>query len=648
MGRLEYDGRKDLLRKRKLVEEPAQSESSRSAQDILPSPAQNRLSSTDELFAGLGRTYIRGQKIKDGLSKMDPAQSIPIEPNANSTRAAAIHIAPEESLNGEIITFSMYQKCVDTILAKKWELRATYLSTKIPASREEQLSHTIEVTSKKGAGESLIKDFLAEGGISGTILMMLTLSPFQTIIFQPLTVEEGAKAIQVAQIPAGIALFLELGIKAEKIISLLKGAKVHTPIVEEVINRLDNDPAARAEALDSVGIDYNEFKESQEVTDSQQIITYVSEYYQRYGGLVAPGSHLSLDHWVAYLQVAQNQQTVRSSLNIADNFSPEFKSYRSHFEAPPDTKGDSPVSESANNTPGAIFTDLASTCRSLKTNSDDMYDQILYAMSYTLSDKDLCCLVSILGAHGDTSLMKTLANVLRILALDLGGEINKIYDIARRLLFNFMHDAMFEIVAKLNRAEDKIMHKLTKAFTVDFKDLEACGGLLTIGWALMHSTSIIFNQMRGLLDDLMSSIASYADVALGGVWESAADRRHLLGIARILEVLAYRLDAANVCDGFSAKFDPTKFDSIDKDSSQAIFSIMQDLPPNIQISDSDVQRYFPHLKEQTSQKLKFSYGIKSQQNPEATNSRCEESESSQKIESMLGDLTNALKTAFNE
>lgn len=642
---IDYQGRKDFSRPRKLVEKDVTLEQYQDRIEVNAFGAvDEREVAVDELFTDLAKTYLKGRVLQQGLSKMDPAQFIPIEEFADTARAAAKRLDMTASEDGEVITYSLYQKAVDKILAKKWELRGEVMAMKVPASVSQQ---SVECAHKVSGSEnfgSLLKEFISQNGIISTIMGMLTLSPFQTVIFQPMTVEEGAKGVQVAQIPAGIALFLELGIKAERIISILRDSSLATPLVELQIAELSSSESARASALKTIGIDYDEFKKSQEFQDSEAIVSYVSEYYTRYGGLDRPGGHLTIDHWVAYLHVAQNQQMVRGALNTAQVYSPKFQTIKDQFTFTSEPK-DNLFKDQGKKT-SKIFIQLASATRALKESSNDLYDDIINTFNYQLTDRDLCCLVQIFGAIGNPDLMYTIASLLRILATNLSGELVRLQNLVAKFLANIAQDALFEIASQVNEFYEKVAHKITKAFTVDFDNLPACGGMFSLGWALMHSVRVIFIQINALLREISSIIGDFG-LSAPGSWQVSADRRHLLGIARILEVLAGRLSLANTCERVSqAGNNVDQFSDPKSDIDQAIFSILGETPPNLVVSDEDVKKHFPNIRPTVSDNLKFTYGITSEQNPE-NKSRCDDPDQQAKIDQLIKNLTKSIQEVFN-
>lgn len=610
---IDYNGRPEFSKKRKLTDIT----NLEHFEDILvdKAPANERAQAADELFKDVAKTYLKGNVVLDSLAKMDPAQFIPIEENADSVRASASRLDRDESRDGTIISYNLYQKAINTIMVKKWAIRGKVLNVSVPASVEGQSKDISTTTSGSGG---LIEEFLAQNGIAATIIGMLTMSPFQSLIFQTLTVEEGAKGVQTAQIPIGIALFLELGIKAERIIEMLKTSKVSTPLVELQVQDLAKSPEKRQAALAEAGIDYDSYLANMSFKDSKAIIEYVNDYYKRYGGLDRPNGHLTIDHWIAYFQVAQSQQTLKGCLNTAPVYSPKFREYKRNSDVGSTT---SPIDiDQSENTD--IFVGIASATRAAKESANTLYDDVVDAFVYQLTDRDLCCLVQIMGEIGNPKLLETIANLLRILATDLGGEIVRISNLVSAFIGNFLQDALFEIVANFNEFYQKIVRKITKAFTIKFDNLEACGGMLSIGWSIMHSIRVLFNEAEAFMKELSTIIGNYGQ-AKSGSWHIAADRRFLITTAHMLEVLAARLDLANQCAKTDVKVQTIEsVTNIDNVDDQAIFSIINSMPPTLKISQDNINKHFKNTTPRTSPNLKFDYGINSLQNNERDTTKC--------------------------
>ena len=640
-----YNGVPEFNRPRKLVEDEDLSPDV--LKDNKPPPKEDRRkAATEELFRSLAKTHLKGKVLQKGLAGMDPAAFIPIDENASDVAAAATRLAVNESKQGTIITYAMFQRSVDAINDEKWKVRRRYFNTDIPATGPGQSK--LIAKSTKTQKDGIFDDYLNGVGAAGAFLAALAIAPFMSDVFAALSGEEGAaKATFGVKMIAGIAILLELGIKAAKIIELLKSLKVTIPNAEATVNELSTSREARNRALQNAGVNYDELVGSLEKDDNKKIIDYVAEYYNRYGGLIGPDEYLTIDHWIAYMHVSQNQLLIRGALDIADSYSEKFAELRSG------TDSDNPIIESSEESINSrlpkldISVALSSSTRALRERSNDMYDDILNSFMYQLTDQDLCCLVSLFGAFGDTKLLRTIAAVLRILATDFGLEIANILNQLKAYVTNMIMGALFALVNEMNKVMQTILLKITDAFTIKIPGLEHCIGLLSIGWAIINALQTIFKIIKDLIREIMSIINDYGRGDSPG-WSVAADRRHLYGIARILEVLATRLEMANVCATDTAETTPPIVRDVeisDIAAGDVIYNIIGKMPPSLDISNQEIEKYFGQMQSKASQRLKFKYGILDMQNAKSRDgTSCMEPLPKE----ALDEIVKKLKSVLNE
>ena len=657
---IDYKGRKDFGRPRKLVETIFDPDAQAQFEDLAPPVEDDRQDTIDKIYTDLANTFVKGDHLKNGLREMEPAQSIPIEPDATETVAAARRFDEKQSLKGKVITYSMYTNAVDSMLNSQWDLRLKYLNLSVPATETAQFSSIMEEKSDSD-GASLIKEFIMGSGIAGTLLMSLCLAPFQSLIFQSLSGEEGAaKGIQLSQIGVGIALLIGFGLQAKEIIEMMKGANISSPDIETLAEEIENDDEKRRGILRDFGMDEDDIRELNKTSDAETIINYVNSYYERHGGLVDRDSHLTIDHWIAYHSVARSQQTIRSALNTADSYSIKFKEIRDRY-SPNNKRGDSFIDETswddvAKAALSSIPVELASVTKALRERSNDMYDDIIDAFQYNVTDQDLCCLVQIFGAFPDVELMKSIAQILRFLAVDMSVHLVKLANLLLRMIGNLLQDALFELITQINEFYVKVLEKIQQVFTIDLgPELSACGGMLSIGWTLNYAMRVIFRQIRGLLQELSSIIGQMGNGGdLSFSWEASADRRHLLGISRVLQVLAVSIERANACANDKTKnhSDLKRIENVES-ANDAILSIVEVLPPVLRLPEGVEEKFFSSRKPRTSAALKYKYGIQDVQNPDEASdeevlgsgtNKCSDAGKEAQIENLIKNLSNAFRS----
>ena len=160
----------------------------------------------------------------------------------------------------------------------------------------------------------------------------------------------------------------------------------------------------------------------------------------------------------------------------------------------------------------------------------------------------------------------------------------------------------------------------------------------------------------GIIKDINRIILDFGgqgvDIQIGGTgWVGAAERRYLLGTARLLEVISRKFAVANSCD--TVVLDTTVNEEvieIDQRIDTALINIIEELPPVLGIPEEELNKYFDDQTLLTSDRLKFTYGIGSVQNnetDEAEDGPCVEEQTQEKLDELLKSLQTAINTTFN-
>ena len=605
---------------------------------------------TTKIFNNLGKTFLKGEVLKRGLALMEPGQFIPVSEDAEKVSASCIRLNADSSKNGTIIPYSLYTTCVDILADAQWQIRRVYDDPNIPPDTESHSKYTVKQYNNKGGILNFIQQFFNGDGIAGAILTALAIAPFQVPGFSVMTIEEGSKAYFIAQVPPGIALFLELGIKAYRLKEFLKNSGKLSPDVEAIIDNLDTNPIARKEALSSAGIDYESFIDGSKNDDANIVLQYCGEYIAA-NGAIGPKNY---DHWIAYGSVSARQNLVRAAFDSATDYSKDFSEAFNRNVANSDY-GSGIVSAAYGIKPNTKINNvIASHFNELDQTSNDIYNDILNSFIYQVSDSDLCCLVEVFGSL-DPEVLKLLATVLRLAATDLNAELARLQDAFFRQLNNLSAAAVYQIIERLRSVEDKFAVKFLKTLQDILPRFEHCPSLKDISFAISMSLDSLRRQIEKLLMDILASIDRLGMPSTLS-WRVPADRRFLLTISKILDTLALKLEAADVCA--RKDIDQKQSDAIISDAKdQAAYEITHTLltdgsPPSIQLTDFEIKKYFPDIQSSKSKNFDFKYGpktiVESNFRENAKESNCQQTKSKEFLEGLKLDLLKAVEKNFKE
>lgn len=604
---LEYVGKPELRRRRELVEIPVDTDLSPLMRPDESDPID---SGSIALFTNLGRVYLKGEKLKEGLSAMAPAQFIPISDSADQVSRSAERLDEEGSKKGTIILFSLYRLCVNILADRQWKVRRIYENVHLP---DTETMHKTSVEQYEHGGEDLdniIKSFLSGDGVAGAILSALTISPWQIPGFALLSPEEtAAKSYFALQVPVGIAVMVELGLKARRIKKLLKDANSSNTEVETLVNKLSESKEERHKVLRRAGLEPEKFEKSQKINDAKTILEYCNSYIS---------SHISdspevYDHWIAYGNVTARQNLVRGALDTATIYSREFSEAFDRDRPSNITSGDVVINHASSNPQVKINSVIASHFNDLEKESDDAYDAILNSFMFQISDSDLCCVVELLGSM-DPGGLRLISQILKIASVDLQAEIVLIQDAFYRLLVDASASATYGIISRVDKISDDLAVRMLTAIEDMQKklgfELEHCPAFRDIGVALTFGIDAIRSKIELMLLDILNYIEQLGTTT-SLVWHVPAERRYLLSMAKILDVLAFKLEAASVCE----KREETRYQELvgeakDQAANEIIHTLLDKSPPSIQISDDDIKKYFPNLKPSKSPRFGFTYGPK--------------------------------------
>lgn len=622
MSSLDYNGVPIPTRPRRLSELEGQ----KYIEDKPPigtKEATERQDAVNNLFNSVAKTFLKGEKLLEAIGNMGPAQWIPIEVEAIDTAEAARRLAGDESVNGTRITFSMFQKSVQALLERRREIAASFeAEASIPIH-----TRTISTKVEKSQGTDWISEFYKGNGVAGSLLGALTVSIFFSDVFASLTVEEPAKGLFSVKVIQGIAVLLAFGVQVESILRVLKGTGSIVPEVQTVLERMANDPSSKDDALRSLGIDPKDLQENQKANDAATIVKYSEDYAAANGGLIDINGIHTMDHWVAYGQVAGSHELMSDALGLSDSYSTDIKNLSNNT--------DSPL---------AIGNHLASGLSELAASIDANYNTLANVLLFDLDDRLLCCLVHILGSQ-DPTWLKNIARILRILSIDAYGIIAGMYARMKVRLSDVIGAILLHIIEQLNTFYGQVVGRLMADLNIT--GVEECPGLFIIFSALMDFPQKFKDWLNKLLRDLFSHVDGLIQVT-PGEWAVTADRKQLLAIAKILDILAARLTKANLCD---TTIDPTSNNNViaieDTPIDVATRTLLQDPPIAMKMSQEDKDLYFPNTSPVVGPLLGTTYRMGTQQiqgNPSTTSSPCADKIPIERLDAIRSALEQSISS----
>ncbi|RMH18634.1 MAG: hypothetical protein D6698_06795 [Gammaproteobacteria bacterium] len=587
VGRLDYNGKIEFFRKRTLVEPTVPKKAPKPEPD--GGPLQEEIT---RLYDSLALTFLKGEGLKTGLKEINPAEEIPV---LDSNVSAALR---RLGYPGEVITFKTYTEIVDYLADQQWRLRRIYDRVEIPPDFQSQSSLVYD---KQGRGKDLISRFLTGDGVAGALIMMLSTTLFQIPGFSLLALEQGAKGYFVAQVPLALAILVELGIKMARIKELLE-----IPGIENY-DDLETNTEKRRKILAEAGIDYEEVKKGTRFEDAKLVVTYVRNYIAGFT------EDVRYDHWIAYGTVIAHQNLLRAAIDTSTLYS---KQYQTDFGSAPFLASGKP-SKYLEDKDLSLSPKLASHLVVLRDRSDSTFNDIYNIFSDIPLRIDYCCLLQILEGI-DTDSLYIMGKALKLLSVDLQGELIELQDAFYSMITNMLSAAAYNLASELTISVDKLLLSVMEKFAEAEKRLGQintnCPSLMDIGLAIGLSIESLKGRVDEVLAEVQSQILSLNRpqnrtlVILG-------DRRYLFTLGKLLDFLAVNLEAAKSCEGPKPvsgfgladdgletvltmpvlKSQPKYFDNIQPTASRVFPG--RRYGPSVPAEDNDIRKAASHIRE---------------------------------------------------
>lgn len=547
---------------------------------------------TEVLFKDLAKVFMKGNKLKEGLGNMNPAAFIPVEEGA-PVRVAMQRRNSSEST--DVITFGLFKEACDWIAGRSQALDEKFfieLDIIDPAA----LSSLVTKTHKNinnSSDDWLTEFFVALSPIAGMMLATY-IDDAGTINTSKAPVPDGENSGQQPRLyhsqgmPVGLALLIEAGA-----FSIL-GGLIKDQEVKENFEQLKSNPAERRKVLEDAGYDYESLTQNRKFDDYILIKQYCLNYISRLNNSV------QYDHWIAWLNVVENQNIVRGALAMAPMYSKQWRRFSETNDVSSFTISEEQgldlgdLGEAAIN---GLHRGLKDYFSSIQVVSDDHYNKTFQAYSMTLDSRLMCCIIWFLGPL-DVETIRKMSEMLKLLSLNIKVDWR---DFVARLTEATILPVINMISCYIGKIVDNIfLGVFEKLFRIPKTDFEAaikkCIGINILFSLLDKSMVATLKFTNSLLNELEAMLDSIGQKGTRGV-EIAVERRYLTSLAGLLDAVANKIDLARTACTAPQDLSVEKLNDIAAEAAVDFVSTQLTLEyPVLQLPEGVRRKFFVDVK----------------------------------------------------
>jgi hypothetical protein len=593
---LDYDGKPRQPFKRKLKDPSSRVLSTNP--DILTE--EEDVLEDDVVFDEIAKVFIKGQKLKEGLGNMNPLAFIPVEEDA-SVRSAIQRI--DETADTSVITFGMFKEAVEFIVSKGEDINEQFLLN-LNVVDEGKINKRVK---KKRKGQSdhendLVSQFLEGLSPFAGLVIMGLLNDVASINSPKQGIPDGDNAGQ--QVPSwhsqglgvGISLLIELG-AIEFQDSFLDNSKIIKPDVRRKIKQLRASPTERKQELEKIGLDYEEMRRNRQFDDYLAIKRYALNY------IASIGNNLNYDHWIAWVNVSENQSLLRGALAISPMFSNKWRKFYktndhrfvSKTESVEiDDDDDLDLEETITT---GLITGIRSYLSSMASVSTEHYDKTFLAYSMQLDARLMCCILWFLGPL-ELDTLEDLSEILRLLGYNASISLQ---DMVAFMSETALVAVMNMIAAHVNKLIDELFTDIAeKLFEIPEDDWEVaikyCIGINII----FNLIERAFQFMTKLVNDIIQELQSTLEIGFMNKSalqvDVAANRKYIISLAALIDSIISELDLARRKCQLPLDDDPRKYNDLAAQAAvDFVVNVVPDLYPTLELSETVRRKMFSNI-----------------------------------------------------
>lgn len=597
MGNLGYDGfPKDFQRERNLNLAKI---NRNLISKIADAPTGPTGSQAERIFDQIARTYLKGEALKDALGAMDPANYIPVE--SRSEVIASIQRVFPKAENFQVITFGQYKEACEFLASRVTAINEAFV-TNFSAVDGKIDSETTTKTYKNinDEGEDWITAFLVGGSAYAGLWLAGQLNDlWGTIVPRATAPANEPKQWYVQGASVAVCLLIELGVTLAAV-SLLYGKSdvAYPPEIQQAFQKYSSDPEGRKKVLEGAGYDYESLKSNKKFDDCKAIKDYCLKYISQ------QAENPRYDHWVAWLQVVEQQKNLQHSMAMAPSFSKKWNDF-----AKLGNKNETTVSEEIIENPSsqdkyeyqlekAFNASVKNYFSSILTLSNTSYNKTFDSFSFNLDERQLCCIIYFLGPL-DVGTLKAVVDFIRLTQINIDLNIFK-------FLISFFESMVNSVASMILNYVNQILSYFVIPFIevlFVFPDndlgvvLKYC---ITLDW-LFAALDWCFKKLLEILDSLIASLQLHIQKITFNAVAGASifvERRYLAAVAALLQAVYEKLDGLNdVCD-FKEEDEDELIAQNDQAAEAVIDFVTKEMPelyPTLKMPEEDRRKYFSNV-----------------------------------------------------
>ena len=550
-------------------------------------------------FNDIAKAFIKGDKLKKALSDLNPAAFIPVQEGA-AVRASLARLG--EDVN--IITYGLFKTAVEFLNARGDAIDENFLISIDTIDPNEASKKITSIHKDIGDTDN---DWLTDFLLNLAPLAGLTIAGYlNDLAFsrsEKVPTPDGSNSGTQTQqqhlqgIGVGIALLIEVGVTLVALDILLEPFNDNDDgQVASAYKDLKDNPDKRKEILEDAGYDYEALRRNKKFDDYMAVKQYALEYISR------QSQDIQFDHWIAFVNVADNQGLLASSLAMAPMYSKKWKKYQntSSVEAfTQTTLTEEEESELEDAVASGLNRGLRDYFGSLLQVSNDHYNKTLQVYSMMIDERLLCCILWFVGPM-DVSFLSKVGDILHILgartAINWKSLISRLGEGLARAVSNLLLSYVGMFVDKIF---NDVLEKMLKIPGSDWAvAIKKCIGIDILFELLQTAWVAIFKEVSKLVASLQSMISDLGGKATASV-EIAAERRWIITLGGLIQAVVDKVEAANQACEFDKKLSGEALNDIAAEAAvQFVIDNSSNIKyPVIQLSDELRNKFFKDVPE---------------------------------------------------